>query len=298
MEKTNMPAPTSEGYLKVMGHSLFYKIFGEDESKGETIVCLHGGPGVPHDYTLSMADLAKQGRRVIFYDQLGVGKSELPKNRGLFTVEHYVEEFEEFRKQFRLKNFHLWGSSWGGFLAIAYALKYQQNLKSLISAGGASNTLLVYNEMLRLKSELPREIQLVLEKYEDQGDYENPEYLRAIDILYRKHVCRLREWPKEVSHALNNVSKPVYHTMWGPNEFTLLGNLMYWDVTPKLGSIQTPTLLTCGRYDEVTPIVQKVLRAGIRGSELEIFENSSHLTFWEERAKYMRSMENFLDRIN
>ena len=150
--------------------------------------------------------------------------------------------------------------------------------------------------MLRLKSEMPREIIETLEKYETEGDYENPEYLRALDVVYRKHLCRLPSWPPEVQHAMNNTSKPVYETMWGPNEFTLYGNLMYWDVTPKLGAIKTPTLLTCGRYDEVTPKVQQVLREGIKGSELEIFENGSHLTFWEEREKYMKTVEDFLGR--
>jgi len=283
-----------EGYVTVLDHSIFYRKFGKDT--GEKILCLHGGPGVPHDYTLSMADLVKSGYQVIFYDQLGVGKSYHPKNRTLFTVENYVEELEEFRKLLGLEKFHLWGSSWGGFLAISYALKYQQALRSLTSAGGASRTLLVYNEMLRLKSEMPRDIIEILERYESEGDYENSEYLKAIDVVYRKHVCRLPEWPVEVKYAMDNVSKPVYETMWGPNEFTLFGNLMYWDVTPKLGNIHTRTLLTCGRYDEVTPKVQQVLREGIRGSELEIFEKSSHLTFWEEQEKYMRTMEDFLSR--
>jgi len=277
-----------------MGRKIYYKGFGNANSK-EPILCLHGGPGAPHNYTLSMSDLANSGYYVIFYDQLGVGKSEVPKDVTLFTVERYVEELEELRKQLKLKKFHLWGSSWGGFLAIAYALKYQENLKTLTSAGGASSTLLTYSEMLRLKSEMPRETIETLQKYEKEADYENPEYIKALDVVYRKHLCRLPQWPEEVTYAMNHMSKPVYNTMWCPNEFVMWGNLMYWDVTSKLGSIRTPTLLTCGRYDEVTPKVQEVLREGIPGSDLQIFEESSHLTFWEEREKYMNAMIDFLD---
>ena len=289
----NLPERT-EGYLSVLGHKLYFEAFGDPNSK-EKILCLHGGPGTPHNYMLSLADLAKSGFYVIFYDQLGVGKSELSKNLTLFTVECYVEEVEEFRKQMGLNNFHLFGSSWGGFLGIAYALKYQTNLKTFTSAGGASSTLLTYREMLRLKSEMPLEIVETLEKYEERGEYENPEYVKDLDVVYHKHVCRLEKWPEEVSYATNHTSKPVYNTMWGPNEFTMYGNLMYWDVTSKLGTIQIPTLLTCGRYDEVTPKVQQVLREGIPGSELEIFEQGSHLTFWEEREKYMKTVVDFLD---
>ncbi len=289
--------PRTEGFVKVLGHQLYFEAFGDPKFK-EKIVCLHGGPGAPHNYMLSMADLARAGYYVIFYDQLGVGKSELPKNYALFTVEHYVEELEAFRKVMNLDKMHLFGSSWGGFLGIAYALKHQKNLQTLVSAGGASSTPLTYQEMLRLKSELPRDILEILEKHEEEGDYENPEYVRALDVVYHKHLCRLEKWPEEVTFGLNHTSKPVYNTMWGPNEFTMYGNLMYWDVTPKLGTVRVPTLLTCGRYDEVTPKVQQVLRAGISGSELEIFENASHLTFWEEREKYMHTVIDFLNKMS
>jgi proline iminopeptidase len=284
-----------EGYVPVLGHRLYYQSFLPQNPKG-TVLCLHGGPGVPHEYILSMADLAHSGYRVVFYDQLGVGKSELPKNRRLFIVERYVEELESFREALGLGKIHLWGSSWGGFLGIAYALKYQEHLKSLISAGGVSSTPLTYEGMLRLRSELPADIQAILKRYEDAGDYENPEYLKAMDVLYRRHVCRLPQWPPEVNYAFENVSKPVYHTMWGPNEFTLIGNLMYWDVTRELGRIKVPTLITCGRYDEVVPQVGEVLRDGIQDSKMIVFEKSSHLTFWEEREEYIRAMREFLDQ--
>ena len=286
-----------EGFVDVSGFKLFYRIFSPPNPKG-TVLCLHGGPGVPHNYILSMADLANFGYTVVFYDQLGVGKSELPKNPRLYIVERYVEELENFRGAMKLGRIHLWGSSWGGFLGIAYALKYQQNLKSLISAGGASSTPLTYEGMLKLRSELPQDIQASLKKYEDQGDYENPEYLKALDVVYHKHTCRLSQWPPEVQFAFDHVSKPVYHTMWGPNEFTLIGNLMYWDVTSELDRITTPTLITCGRYDEVVPEVGEILHKGIRDSKMRIFENSSHLTFWEEREEYMQEIRNFLDRHN
>jgi proline iminopeptidase len=286
-----------EGYARVLGYKLFYRSFSPPNPEG-TVLCLHGGPGVPHEYILSMADLANFGYRVLFYDQLGVGKSELPKNRRLFVVERYVEEVEAFREAMDLGEIHLWGSSWGGFLGVAYALKYQKNLKTLTSAGGGSSTPLAYEGMLKLRSELPEAVQVTLQKYEDQGEYENPEYLEALDVLYRKHVCRLDPWPPEVNHAFQNIGKSVYHTMWGPNEFMLFGNLMYWDVTRELPRITVPTLITCGRYDEVVPKVAEVLHEGIAGSKMILFENSSHLTFWEEREPYMKAVAAFLDDHN
>ncbi len=148
-----------------------------------------------HEYVLSMADLAGSGYRVVFYDQLGVGKSELPKNRRLFIVERYVEEVEAFREALDLGKIHLWGSSWGGFLGIAYALKYQHNLKSLVSAGGASSTPLTYRGMLKLKVGATGSHSDHAEEVRGCRGLRKPGVPESHRQLYRRHVCRLAEWP-------------------------------------------------------------------------------------------------------
>jgi proline iminopeptidase len=289
-----MDAPEEEGgYLKVLGYNLFYKSFGRSE-KG-TLLCLHGGPGATHDYLLPLADLARYGYRVVFYDQLGCGKSELPKNLALFVVERAVEEVEELRRKMRLGKVHLMGSSYGGMLAIAYALKYQKNLSSLITTGGLASVPLTFAEMNRMKSRLPPGVVEMLDKYEEAGDYENPEYVKAAMVFYQRHVCRLKEWPPEVNYTLEHMSRPVYHTMNGPNEFTIIGNIRYWDVTDQLGRIRVPTLVTGGKYDEVSPKVARSIHRGIRGSKLVTFPKSSHMPFWEERDAYMDVIRKFVD---
>jgi proline iminopeptidase len=282
-----------EGYASVLGFSLFYKQFGQPE-KGE-ILCLHGGPGMTHDYLLSMADLADYGYRVTFYDQLGCGRSQVPKDISLFVPERYVEEVEAFRKKLRLGRPNLIGSSWGGMLAIAYALKYQRNIRSLTSVGGLHNVPLTLKQMQRMKRQLPDEVQEVLKKHEAAGDYENPEYTKAKMVFYRKHVCRLKEWPPEVTYSLDHTSKPVYGTMNGPNEFTIIGNIRYWDVTNQLKKIRVPTLVLTGKYDEVSPLVGRDMHRRIRNSEFTVFPYSSHLSFWEERGAFMKRVLRFLE---
>ncbi len=286
----------SEGYVNVLGYKLFYKTFGEAQ-KG-TILCLHGGPGATHDYMLPLADLAQSGYRVVFYDQIGCGKSELPKNITLFTVERAVEEVEGMRRVLGLGKVNLVGSSWGGMLAIAYALKYQGHLKSMVTIGGLASVPLATREMERMKGELPADVVEVLNKYEREGDFENPAYQKAVEVFYRRHLCRLPQWPEELLHTLEHVSQPVYHTMNGPNEFTIIGNIRYWDATSQLHKIRVPTLVTGGRYDEVSPKVARSIHRGIRRSKLVTFPNSSHLPFWEERAKFMRVVRRFLDNVN
>jgi proline iminopeptidase len=192
---------------------------------------------------------------------------------------------------------HLIGSSYGGLLTIAYALKYQKNLKCMVTIGGLANVPLTVAEMDRMKSELPPDVVEVLKKYEAVGDYENPEYLKAVDVFYRKHLCRLPEWPKELVYSLEHISKPVYHTMNGPNEFTIMGNMRYWDVTNQLHTIRIPTLVTGGRYDEVSTKVARSIHKGIKKSKLVTFANSSHLPMWEEREKFITVVQKFLKSV-
>ena len=283
---------SAEGYVSVLGFDLFYRQFGTPR-RGE-ILCLHGGPGATHDYMLSMADLAEHGYRVTFYDQLGCGRSEVPKDVTLFVPERYVEEVDSFRRKMRLGRPHIIGSSWGGLLAIAYALKYQRNMRTMTTVGGLHSVPLTVREMEKMKRGLPRDVQETLAKHEARGDYESPEYLRAVNAFYNRHLCRLDPWPPELAYSLEHISKPVYGTMNGPNEFTIIGNIRYWDVTGRLGAIRVPTLVLGGRYDEVSPVVAKEMHRHIRGSQLTTFSRSSHLPFWEERASFMKRVLRFL----
>jgi proline iminopeptidase len=289
-----MPVPEgkSEGYVEVRGFELFYRSFVEP--KAGTVLCLHGGPGATHDYILPLADLAPLGYRVVFYDQLGCGRSEMPPDTSLFTIDPGVEEVEGVRRALQLGKVHLMGSSYGGALAIAYALKYQAQLASMIVTGGLASVPLTVAEMQRLKSELPAEVQAVFRRYEDSGDYENPKYLKAVEEFYHRYLCRLPRWPLELTHSMEHISRPVYHTMNGPNEFTIIGNLRDWDVTAQLPTIRVPCLITVGRYDEVTPKVAESIHRGIKGSKLMVFEESSHVAMWEERERYIEVVRKFL----
>ena len=291
-----MPGDSTEGLVEVLGFKLFYRAFG-DPDKGN-VLCLHGGPGGTHDYMLPLADLADYGYRIIFYDQLGCGRSDVPKNVALFTIERAVEEVEGIRRVLNLGKVHLIGSSYGGLLAIAFALKYQRNLKSIVTIGGIASVPLAIAEMERLRSRLPPDVVEVMRKYEELGDYENQEYQKAVEVFYKKHLCRLEEWPKELLYTFENLSQPVYRTMNGPNEFLIIGNIRYWDVTDQLHKIRVPTLVTGGRYDEVSPKVAESIHKGIRRSKLAIFPDSSHLPMWEERGMFISTVRKFLEHGN
>ncbi len=284
----------TEGFAKVLGYGLFYRSFGRP-TKG-TVLCLHGGPGASHEYLLPIADLAQFGYRVVMFDQLGCGHSERPRGTRLYTVAHNVEEVEGIRRALKLGRVHLFGSSYGGALVLATALKYQRNLRSLVIASGLASTPLTVREMWRLIDRMPPALRRTIYRYNESGDFQNPGYLRAVDAFYRRHLCRIPVWPHEVVQSLENTGT-VYQVMNGPNEFTITGVIANWDVTDQLPRIRLPTLVTVGRYDEVTPRVARAIHRGIRGSKLVQFNQSSHLAFWEERPHYIEVLRDFLDHV-
>lgn len=287
--------PVREGHASVNGYRLYWKSVGEPGPNG-TVVLLHGGPGGTHDYLLCFTDLARAGYRLIFYDQLGCGRSDLAKGVSEYSIDRDVADLDELRRQLGLGRFHLLGSSYGGLLAVAYALAHPEPLRTLVSASGLTDVPLTCREMDRLKRELPPPWPEVLERHEAKGEFQHPEYLKAVDVFYRRHLCRLPVWPAEVTYTLEHLSVPKYGTMNGPNEFTITGTIRDYDSTPRLGEIDLPTLITTGRYDEVTPVVAEAIHRGIRGSELVRFEESSHTAFWEERPRYMEAVRDFFSR--
>jgi proline-specific peptidase len=285
-----------EGYITVDHGRVWFESAGNGDQPA--LLLLHGGPGAPSDYLIPLMEpLAAEGFRVVRYDQLGSRRSDKPEDTSIWRVPRFVEEVETVRRALGLGRMHLLGQSWGSFLALEYALHYQDRLQSLVLYSGAASTAECVAGMHALRAQLPAETLATLSRYEALGDYEHPEYKAAVDILYKRHLCRLDPWPELLEESSAHMAKPVYETMWGPNEFRCTGNLMSWDRTSRLGEIRTPTLILCGRYDEVVPQCSETMHRGIPGSELVIFEESSHLAHFEEPERFFTVLCNFYTRV-
>ncbi|MGA8709660.1 MAG: proline iminopeptidase-family hydrolase [Thermoplasmata archaeon] len=282
-----------DGFVPVTGFQIYFRTF-EPPSFTSTILALHGGPGAHHRYLLPLADLAERGYRVIFMDQLGCGRSERPSDTSVHTLEHNVEEVEGVREALGLGRIHLLGSSYGGLLALAYAIQHQAHLSSLVTVGGLADVPFTTAEMGRLIRELPEGSRVAIEKYGSLGEFQNPTYLKAVDVFYRRHLCRLATWPPEVAETLAEINYDVYGKVNGPNEFTITGTIKDIDLTSHLSTIRVPTLVAGGRYDEVTPNVARQIHDHIPGSRQVVFEQSSHLPFWEERSAFLDTLAEFL----
>ena len=290
----------TEGAIPYAGGETWYRIAGDGEEPGKLpLVCLHGGPGALHDYLEPLGGLAATGRRVVFYDQIGCGNSWVEKDSSFWTVELFVEEVAAVRDALGLDRIHLFGSSWGGMLAMEYALTQPDGLASLVLSSSPPSIPVWEEETGRLRRELPAEVQAVLDEHEAAGTLDSPEYQEATMEFYNRHVCRLDPWPDYVVRSFAGLEEhpEVYMTMQGPNEFVITGTLKDWDITDRLGEIDVPTLITAGRHDEFTPRQADALHRGIPGSRFVTFEHSSHMQFVEEPERYRRVVADFLDHV-
>jgi proline iminopeptidase len=281
-----------EGFIDI-GIKVYYKIVSPKNVKAK-LLTLHGGPGASHDYLSPLADLVKYDIEVIFYDQPGCGRSEdIPIDLTKVTIDYVVEDVEKVRKKLikEGEKIFLYGSSYGGFLALAYAVKYQNNLKGLIVSNGLASVPLTVQEMNRLIEELPEKYKELIKKQA----LDHPEYQNAVNEFYRKHLLRMDTYPEDVIRALKYAEeRKVYRVLNGPNEFTITGVIKDWDISDQIHVIKIPTLILVGEYDEVTPRVAEDIHKRIKGSKMVIFKNCSHLTMWEDRENYIKTIADFI----
>ena len=297
-QPTTTERPFTEGYVDFHGYRTWYRSVGDPthDATHPPVLLLHGGPGAPHDYLENLEQLADTGRRVIFYDQLGCGASDQPHQPDMWTVELFVEEVDAVRQALGLDRVHILGQSWGGMLAMEYALTQPSGVVSLLIESSPSSIPLWIAEANRLREALPPETQATLLRHEADGTTDSPEYAQAMQVFYDRHVCRIIPNPPSVQRTFEKIGHEVYNTMNGPSEFHVIGTLKTWDVTPRLGEIHLPTLLLSGQYDEATPHIMEVVRDGIPGAEWVLFENSSHMSHYEEEERYLSVVTDWLNR--
>jgi proline-specific peptidase len=286
----------TEGFIDVPGGKVWYRTLGERHG-GTPLLCLHGGPGFTHNYLEALQTLADR-RPVIFYDQLGCGKSDRPGDPALWTVDRFVEELAQVRAALRLDDLHLFGSSWGGMLALQYVLDREPSLHSLVLCGSPASMTRWVADCAELLAAQPAATRAVISAHEASGCTACPEYQAAILGFYREHVCRLDPWPPGLDRSFAEAGYDVYNTMNGPSEFTVTGTLRTWDVMDRLGEIEIPALLVGGRFDECRPSHLEEMHRRIKGSQLAIIENASHLCFAEQPAEFNKIITSFLDRTD
>jgi len=286
---------TEEGFVNVEGGRVWYQVISTKKTQNELpLLVLHGGPGVPHTYLNVLKSLASE-RPVIFYDQLGCGRSFITKNDNrLWNLARFEGELETLVNHLHLNKFHLLGHSWGAALASEYAVKHPERLQSLTLASPLLSTDLWQKDARQLISQLEPDVQNAILTNEAQGTTDSQSYADATAVYYHQFCCRMDVWPADLSDALEHLNLDVYKTMWGPSEFTMTGNLKDFDQISKLKMLHMPILITGGRYDEARPETLAYVASQLLHAQLITYERSAHVAFLEEREKYLSDLRRFI----
>ena len=296
--------PSRQGTLDFRGWQTWFRVTGDVDATiaagRAPLVVLHGGPGVPHDYTVRIAGVAEQGRAVIHYDQLGCGRSTHLPDQGadFWTVALFLDELDNLLEGLGIaSSYALLGQSWGGMLAAEHAVRRPVGLRALVIANSPASMELWLAEANRLREQLPAQVQAALLQHEQAGTTDSAEYLEAEKVFYDRHVCRVVPNPPDVvaSFAALAQDPTVYHTMNGPSEFHVVGTMKSWSVVDRLHAITAPTLLINGRHDEATTACVQPFADHIPDVRWEVFEDSSHLPHVEEQERYLQVVGKFLD---
>lgn len=269
------------------------------------LLLLHGGPGATHEYWECMESfLPREGIEFIYYDQLGSAYSDQPQDTSLWDLPRFVEEVEQVRTALGLNqnNFYLLGHSWGGILAMEYALKYQQHLKGLVISNMMSSAPKydVYAEEVLAKQMDPAVVAEV-KAIEARGDFQNPRYMELLlPNFYNKFICRLplQEWPDAVNRAFAKLNYTIYVMMQGPSEFGVSGKLEKWDVSDQLGKIAVPTLVIGAQHDTMDPAHMKWMSEQVQNGSFLLCANGSHMCMWDDQQTYMSGLIKFLEAVD
>jgi proline-specific peptidase len=259
------------------------------------VVCLHGGPGLPHSYLEPLVRLGTD-REVILYDQAGCGRSDRRPPEPSWSAPYFVEELRALVAALGVEEFHLFGNSWGGWLALEYVLGDPPTMPvSLILNSSPPSVANWLSGVRALRARLPEDVVQVMDEHERAGTVNSREYRDALAVFNRRHMCRVRPWPQPLKAALAGFGDEVYTALWGTSEFgPVTGALKDWDATPRLPEIRVPTLVTCGRHDEALPAHMSALANGIAGARFRIFDDSSHMAFLEEPDAFITELSTFL----
>jgi proline iminopeptidase len=267
------------------------------------VLLLHGGPAMTHEYMECFETFfQRQGFEFYEYDQLGSYYSDQPKDSSLWTTARFVEEVEQVRQFIGAdsSNFYVLGNSWGGILAMEYALKYQRHLKGLLVANMMASVPeygKYANEVLA--KQMNPAVLAEVKAIEAKGDFSNPRYMELlIPNFYHEHLCRLKEWPDGFNRTMKHVNGEIYTMMQGPSEFGVSGRLTNWDIKNRLPELVIPTLMIGAKYDTMDPKAMEEQSKLVKNGRYLYCPNGSHLAMWDDQQVFMNGVIQFIKDVD
>ncbi len=291
-----IPITTPVGEFKV-----WTKRFGNNPRI--KILLLHGGPAMTHEYMECFESFfPKEGFEFYEYDQLGSYYSDQPTDSSLWVTERFVEEVEQVRKAIGADstNFYVLGNSWGGILAMEYALKYQDNLKGMIVANMVASAP-EYGKYADevLSKQMDPKVLAEVKSIEAKGDFGNPRYMELlIPNFYNEHLCRLQEWPDAFNRTMKHANGEIYTMMQGPSEFGISGRLKNWDIKDRLKEIKVPTLMVGAKHDTMDPKAMEEQSKMVQKGRYLYCPDGSHLAMWDDQQVFMTGVIQFIKDVD
>ena len=268
------------------------------------LLLLTGGPGFSHRYLEVMDSfLPREGVEYYYYDQLETGESDKPDDPDLWTLPRYVDEVDQVRRAIggTKDNFCLLGHSWGGMLAMEYALAHQDQMKCLVISNMMAS-IPAYNAYAKRVLE-PRMDQAALKQIlamEAAGKTDDPAYMGLlIPNWYEQHILRrpADQWPEPLTSDFPKMNRRLYVTMQGPSEMGASGRLVNWDRFNDLKRIQIPTLVISGANDTMDPAYMARMAKELPKGELAA-TNGGHMAMYDDQPTYFDKLTTFLRKLN
>jgi proline iminopeptidase len=298
VDALNPPGIRVAGILMIPVAGGKYRVWTKRMGSGPVkVLLLHGGPGFPHDYLEAMESFLPQaGIEMYYYDQLGVGNSDIPDDPALWTLERYTTEVEEVRRGLGLDHFVLYGHSWGGILGMEYALNNQQHLRALVISNMTAGIKSYLKRITALKTQLLSAKDAArLDALSAAKDYDSPDYQKIVEgELYPQMLCRTDPWPEPVTRAFRLANEKIYNQMQGKSEFEVTGSLKDWERWDRLHEIKVKTLTMGAEHDEMDPDDIRKMATMMPNATSAICPNGSHLAMWDDQAVYFRHLLAFL----
>jgi proline-specific peptidase len=289
--------PEIAGYVRVPGGRIWYRVNGLNHENRTPIVAITGGPGMSHHYMVPILALADE-RPVVLYDQLDTGNADRPNDPKNWELPRFLAEIDALRDALRLSDVVLLGHSWGAVVALDYALSKPAGLKALVLASPLVSVTRWLQDTAKLVAEMPEDLREVIADCEARGDFDNPEFNRAIREFGLRHVCRTDPRPDFVLKSFSMFGSPIYNAIWGPSEFSARGSLKTHERADRLGELSLPILFTCGEHDEATPAACREFADRIPSASLVVIDDASHFTFAERPEAYVEAIRPFLVRAD
>jgi proline iminopeptidase len=269
------------------------------------VLLLHGGPGATHEYFEAFDSyFPRAGYEYYYYDQLGSAYSDQPKEPSLWELPRFVDEVEQVRKALGLTNdsFYLLGHSWGGMLAIEYALAHQKNLKGLIVSNMMAS-IPAYNEYAQkvLMPQMDQKVLAEVKALEAKKQYEHPRYMELlVPNFYTRHLLRMPadQWPDPVNRAFARLNREIYVPMQGPSEMGASGKTEKWDRSGDLKTIAVPTLIIGARHDTMDPSYMEMMSKQVQKGRYLYCPNGSHLAMYDDQKTYFDGLIKFVADVD